>query len=143
MPRKKWLVPHQYGLPADYALLILRMVSGLMMMTHGWPKLSGFAEKAPDFYNFLGLGGPVSLGLTVFAEFLCAFLVAAGLLTRVALIPLIILTVVIVLVIHGADPLGDKETGLLYLMSFCAIFLTGPGRFALDHVLWTSRKSNS
>lgn len=140
IPLKKWLAPRVYGPPADYALLILRIGSGLMMMTHGWTKLSGFAEKAPDFYDFMGLGGPVSLGLTVFAEFFCAFMVAAGLLTRLALIPLIILTLVIVMVIHGADPIGDKETGLLYLTAYVAIFLMGPGRFALDQLLWPASK---
>lgn len=137
---KTWLTPVTYGMRADLALLILRIGSGLMMMTHGGFKISEFNRFAPDFYDFLGLGGEISLGLTVFAEFFCALLVAAGLMTRIVLVPLIVLTLVIVFDIHGSDPFGDKEVGLLYLMAYAALFLSGPGRFALDHWIWPADK---
>lgn len=62
-----------------------------------------------------------------------------GLFTRFALIPLIITMVVAGFVIHANDPLFDrgpsKELALMYLFPYIILFLTGPGRFSLDHVI--------
>ncbi len=129
-----------YGTTADLGLFILRVGVGLiMMMSHGWPKLSSFGEKSGEFYDFLGLGPAFSLGLTVFAEFFCSLFLVLGIGTRLFLVPLIILSLVIVLVIHGPDPFGDKESGLLFLIPYLTLLLTGPGKYSLDYLLW--RKS--
>ena len=120
----------------DLALLILRMTFGLfMMLNHGWGKLVNFSERSEDFYNFLGLGSSISLGLTIFAEFVCAFLLAIGLFTRLATIPLIATMLVAILVIHGADPIADREMAFLYLAPCVAILLMGPGRYSLDRAI--------
>jgi putative oxidoreductase len=39
---------------------------------------------------------------------------------------------IIALLIHGSDPLGDKEHALLYLYTYLAIFLTGAGKYSID-----------
>jgi putative oxidoreductase len=80
--------------------------------------------------------GPVaSKGLTVFAELFCSIFVVVGLFTRFALIPLIICMVVIVFVVHSGDPFGDKESGLIYLLMYLTLFLTGPGKYSLDRMM--------
>ena len=79
----------------------------------------------------MGLGGEISLALTVFAEFFCSLLLVLGIGTRLFLIPLIIVAMVIVFVVHGADPLGDKEHGLLFLAPYITLMLTGPGKYSL------------
>ena len=129
------LTPATYGKSADTGLLILRLGLGLLMMVHGWSKLIGFQEKAADFYDFLGLGGEISLGLTVFAEFFCSLLLVVGLGTQLVLIPLTILAVVIVFDVKGGDSLGDKELPLLYLVGYVALLLTGPGRYSFDYFI--------
>lgn len=139
-PLIKFLQATTYGKLPDTGLLALRLGAGALMMTHGWPKLMKFAEYAPDFYNFLGLGGDVSLALTILAELCCSFLLVIGLGTRLILIPLLILGFVIVMVIHSGDPLGDKESGLMYLMSYITLILTGPGRYSLDQLIWSKKK---
>jgi putative oxidoreductase len=35
-------------------------------------------------------------------------------------------------IVHGADPLGEKELALFYFLSFFMIMLTGPGAYSLD-----------
>ena len=135
---RKMLTPATYGTAPDTGLLILRLGLGLLMMVHGWSKLIGFNEKAANFYDFLGLGGQVSLGLTVFAEFFCSILLVFGLGTQLVLIPLTILAMVIVFDVKGGDALNEKELGLMYLMGYVALLLTGPGRFSLDYFI--SRK---
>lgn len=124
------------GISNDVASLILRLSSGLLMATHGWSKFQNFAKDAADFPDPLHVGSAMSLGLTVFAELFCAVAVALGLGTRFALIPLIIVCLVISFVFHAADPLGDKEHGLLYLFPYIAIFLMGAGRYSLDAMLF-------
>jgi putative oxidoreductase len=74
----------------------------------------------------LHVGVVASKALTVFAELFCAILIAAGLFTRAAMIPLIICMIVIVFVIHIGDPFEDREHGLLYLLSNISLFLTSP-----------------
>lgn len=136
---RKILTPATYGNRADTGLLILRLGLGLLMMVHGWSKLIGFNEKAADFYDFLGLGGEISLGLTVFAEFFCSLLLVVGLGTQLVLIPLTILAMVIVFDVKGGDSLSEKELGLMYLIGYVSLLLTGPGRFSLDYSIWRKK----
>jgi putative oxidoreductase len=108
-----------------------------MMITHGWPKLMKYHEYAGSFYNFMGLGTEFSLILTVFAELFCSLLLVVGLWTRLILVPLIILALVIAFVVHGPDPFGDKEHGLLFLVPFLTLMFTGPGRYSLDQLIFS------
>ncbi len=117
----------------DAAALILRLGFGLtMLLGHGLGKLSGFADRMDSFPDPLGVGSPVSLGLTVFSEFFCALGVTVGLFTRAAVIPLIVTMVVAAFVIHGNDPFAKQEKAILFLIGYVAIFLAGPGKYAVD-----------
>lgn len=102
----------------DFGLLILRLAfGGIMAYSHGYPKLMQLlGGEEIQFMNFLGLGMPVSLALTVFAEFLCALLIVVGAFTRLAAIPLMITMLVAVTMVHWNDPFGDKEFALLYFL---------------------------
>lgn len=119
----------------DLGLLLLRLSVGILMMTHGWPKFIHYAERVDKFPDPLGVGHPASLLLTIFAELFCSGFLVIGLFTRFALIPLIITTLVIVFVVHGNDPLGDKEHGILFLIPYLALLLAGPGKYAADRLL--------
>jgi putative oxidoreductase len=118
-------------------LLILRVSIGLMMMLgHGLGKLTGYSEMAAQFPDPYGLGGQLSMGLAVFAEFFCSLGIVFGFLTRAAVVPLIVTMVTAVLIIHGDDPWGKKELAVLYLVPLVTIFVAGPGRYSLDRILW-------
>lgn len=120
---------------ADFALLLLRFMSGLLIITHGWPKLVNFADRASSFADPLGFGSTASLSVTVFAEFFCGILLCLGLFTRIALLFLVVVMAVIVLFIHGADPLPEKEYPLLLWVTYVTLYFTGPGRFSVDAAL--------
>jgi len=118
---------------ADVALLILRIGAGALMLTHGFPKLMRILDGNFSFGDPIGIGPVASLILVTFAEFLCSLFVMAGLFTRASLIPLMIAMAVAAFIAHAGDPFGDKELPLFFLISFATLFLTGPGKYSLDH----------
>lgn len=117
----------------DVAICLLRIGAAALIMTHGFPKFMRILEGDFSFGDPLGIGAAPSLVLVAFAEFICALFVLIGLGTRVALIPLIINMTVVVFVAHADDPFGRKELGLFFLLSFVTLFLTGAGKYSLDH----------
>jgi putative oxidoreductase len=123
-------------LATDLGLLMFRLVSGgIMVYSHGWGKLQGVLSGDLSFADPIGIGEMPSLILAIFAEFVCGVLVALGLFTRAALIPLIITMVVAVFIIHADDLFSKQEFGLLYLIPYVTLFLTGPGKISLDKQL--------
>lgn len=117
----------------SFGLLVLRLTAGAMLaITHGWPKLMGYSERAANFPDPLHIGPDRSLMLTLFAEVLCATLVALGFATRLASGVLVILFAVIVLFIHGDDPFGKRELPLLYAAVYLCLVFTGAGGYAVD-----------
>jgi len=74
----------------DVAILLLRIGTASLILTHGIPKLLRILEGDFSFGDPIGIGPTASLILVTFAEAICAALVIIGLVTRAALIPLII-----------------------------------------------------
>lgn len=118
----------------DFALFVLRVSSGGMMMTHGWNKLMNFQDKSVSWPDPLHVGHSISLSMTIFAELFCAGLLVVGLFSRVALVPLLFLMIVAVFVIHGGDSFGEKEHAVLFLVPYAVLFLSGPGLYSLDSI---------
>ena len=121
-------------------LLLLRVVPSGIMMTHGWPKFQRLleqwgSEEGVKFFDFMGLGAEISLVLTVLAELAAPALMIVGFQTRWAAIPAAFTMGVAAFVVHGSDPLGDKELALLYLICFAAVALLGPGKWSVDERL--------
>ncbi len=127
----------------DIGLLILRVGTSLLMIPHGWSKLQDLNVKPVEFYNFLGMGAEFSLLLIVIAEFFCSILLILGIGTRAILIPLIIGMAVVVMMVHGNDPMSDKEHGLLFLVPYIVLFITGPGKYSLDYVFFGKKLLDS
>lgn len=118
------------------AALVLRLGFGVLMIpTYGYGKWLNYGEKKAEFYDFFGLGGPLSMGLAVFAELFCAALVVLGLFTRLATIPLII-TMLVVISIHDWNLFDKHELAPSFLTGYLAILVLGPGRYSVD--AWVS-----
>jgi len=126
----------------DLGLLILRVFLGLAMcFGHGlgkWDML--FSGEEIKFADPFGIGVLPSLVMAVFAEVICSILLALGLLTRWALVPLIITMVVAVFIVHISDGFGVMEKALLYGIGYITILLAGPGKFSMDAFLKRKNK---
>lgn len=117
------------------AMLVLRLGVGILMLMHGYDKLLHFKQYQGTFMNFMGIGSTMSLALVVFAEFFCSLFLILGLFTRLATIPLIIDTCVMVFMAHKGDVFGKGETAALYLISYIVILFVGPGRASVDSII--------
>ena len=129
---KKLLSTHYSAGAFNVAMLFLRIVSGALMMKHGYDKLVNFAKYKGQFMNFLGMGQATSLSLSIFAEFFCALFIIIGLLTRLASIPLIVVMGVAIFKANNADFFGEAEMASLYLACYVVLLLAGPGKISVD-----------
>lgn len=116
-------------------LLILRVLVGITMLTHGLAKLTSFSEFSATFPDPIGLGSTLSLILIIGAEVGCSLFVIVGAFTRLATIPLMFSMLVVLFVVHASDPFQVKELPLLYLGIYILLFFTGAGRISLDSLI--------
>jgi len=116
-------------------ILILRLGAGILMANHGYTKLIHYNEMKTQFMGFIGLSPSIALGLVIFAELLCAILIALGLFTRLACIPLIISTTYALWKAHQWDVFGKGELVTLFLIVFVTLLFTGPGKVSVDNII--------
>lgn len=127
----------------DIVIFIVRLFVGFAMLTHGYPKLETLINGGEiQFYDFIGLGPKVSLGLTVFAEFICSIFIILGLFTRVAAGFLIFTMAIAAFFVHGADPFDKREMSLLYLSVFLIIITFGAGKISVDYMIEKRRRAS-
>lgn len=125
---------------SDLGKLLLRLTFGLSMaLAHGLPKLMSFAEKSPDFADPFNIGPVLSMAFVVFGEFFCGILVAFGALTRVAVIPTVMVMAAAFFKIHAGQPWDNKEAAALFGIAFLCIGLLGAGRFSFDMLIFKKR----
>ena len=117
------------------AMLILRLSVGILMLLHGYDKLMHFAQYKGQFMDFMGIGKTTSLVLVVFAEFFCSLFLILGLFTRLATIPLIIVTCVIIFKVNHGHITADNENVAMFLASYLVLLLVGPGRASIDSMI--------
>lgn len=119
----------------SFSLLVLRMAAGGLMIPHGFDKLIHFVAQSKDFPDPLGVGSVVSLSLGIFAEFFCAALLIAGLMTRLVVIPLVVTMAVDVFITHHGDVMGDGQQATLFLAGYIVLLFCGPGKISFDRML--------
>lgn len=132
-------------LTASLGLLVLRVVMGVGIATHGYGKLfggniEGFAKNAVE-----PMGFPFPLVFAYLAgaaEFFGGLFIAVGLLTRLAAIPLAFTMAMAVFMVHmkHGDPLARTELSIAYLTFAVTILLSGAGSFSLDRIILGKKK---
>lgn len=118
----------------SFALLILRLTVGGLMIPHGVQKLMDFAEKSSAFSDPFHIGPALSMALVVFAEFFCGIFILIGLFTRLACIAPVISMAVALFYAHNGDVFGAGEKAALFLGGLLALLFTGPGKISLDRL---------
>ena len=117
----------------DFGLLFLRVSGALFLLwVHGLPKLLDFTAQLQLIEDPFHLGAHLTLILAIFAEVLCPLLIVAGVLVRLACLPILFVLLVALLIVHPQWSLFEGQFGWLLLIVFTSILIAGPGRLALN-----------
>ncbi len=126
-------------LHADLGILLLRLVFGGLFIYIGYGKIEHYHQYLPMFKDYIGLGVKTSYNLVIFAEFFCGILVSIGLLTRLAVIPVLIAMIVVVFIALKDKGFNDKQLAFLFLILSLVIFVLGSGKYSADALLFKRR----
>ncbi|MGY2254766.1 DoxX family protein [Pseudomonas reactans] len=116
----------------DLGLLFLRVSGAVFLLwVHGLPKLLSYNEQLKLIEDPFHLGASVTLLLAIFAEVLCPRLIIAGVLVRLACLPILCVLLIALLVVHPEWTLLEAQFGWLLLIIFTTLLISGPGRLVL------------
>lgn len=128
-------------------LLLLRGYWGWLFMMHGWAKLHDLAHVA-QFFTTLGIPAPAAMAPFIASvEFFGGLLLILGLVSRLAGLMLAGDMTVALLTAHRAALLSmfsdaDKfvtQAPVTFLIVSMIVLIFGPGKYALDRLLFRSR----
>ena len=137
---RRFLYPDRFSASESVGLLAVRLVMGAALMFHGWPKIQqpmGWMGPEATMPGVLQAAAAV-------AEFVGGGAIVIGLLTR----PFAVLTAITMAVgasmvhIPQGDPFVGKpgqsswELAAIYFACSLLLVLAGPGRMALDALLF-------
>ena len=101
----------------DVGLLFLRVSGGLFLLwVHGLPKLLDFSAQLQLIEDPFHLGSHLTLMLAIFAEVVCPLLIVAGVLARLACVPILFVLLVALLVVHPQWSVAEGQFGWLRLI---------------------------
>ena len=119
----------------DAALLLLRLVLGVIMIYHGLPKVMDFGGTIGGFQS-MGVPLPaLAATFAAIAEVIGGILILLGILTDIAGLLFAIDMLGAILFVHAkngfAQGKGGVEWPLALLAMALAVALAGPGRYAV------------
>ena len=123
---------------ADLGLLVLRVLTGALLIHHGYEKLANIENFADAFVRPLHLPFPIVLSyVAAFSEVIGSWLLITGLLTRVGAAA--IAGTITVAIYHAIVTAGFNiyllELLGLYLAAAGTVLACGPGLFSIDELI--------
>jgi putative oxidoreductase len=128
----------------DAALLVLRLLLGIVFLPHGMQKLIGFSGTMEFFTTKLGVPAVFAF-LAIMAEGLGSLGLITGLLTRVAAVGIAVNMAVAVYMLHwqygffmnwfGNQKGEGYEYHLLAIAIAVALMIKGGGRWSIDKAI--------
>jgi putative oxidoreductase len=129
----------------DVALLVLRVVLGIIMLAHGWPKL---ANLGGTIEGFTGMGVPVPALAAIWAtvaEVAGGLLMLLGVLTDIAGLLFAVDMVGAITFAHAKNGFSVSNGGIEFTLALLAmalaVALAGPGRFSVAGRAWERREA--
>lgn len=81
----------------------------------------------------LGIGSTASTYFAIVANIISPIFVLLGLGTRIAVLPILAVTLTGFFIVHISDPWAVKDVPLMYSIAFSLILVLGPGKHSLDN----------
>ena len=127
-------------LSQDFTLLLFRVLVSLSMInTHGVKKILDFEGTIAHIPDPIGIGGEASAVMAIIANIVAPVFVIIGLGTRVAILPILSVTLMGFFVVHGNDPWSVRDVPLMYSLSYLTLFFLGAGKYSLDAKLFSKK----
>ena len=134
-----YLSTHTYS---NLSRLFLRLFIGVILLQLGVNQMANF-ESFSSLPGLCGMEGCTTVSVVIAVELICSTLIILGLLTRVAIIPLIIIMASAVgMAMNGMATATGEVFGLqpmMLPMLICGILvffgIAGPGKISLDYIL--------
>jgi len=135
----------------DWALLIARIIVGVVFMAHGAQKLFG-AFGGPGLSGVVQMMGPLGYLVTI-GEFFGGLGLIVGFLSRFSAAAIILIMLGAIAMVHGKvgffmnwmgkQPGEGFEYHLLAIAVLATILIAGPGRYAISHFLPLPKRSGT
>lgn len=117
----------------NWALLLLRVVLGIILIYHGTPKIKDLVKTGKDFAGMGFKPGSFWGTLVAILEFVGGIFIIAGVFTQLISLLLAIQFLVILVTIKRSSGFGDIEFDLLLLATSILVATLGAGPYSIDH----------
>ena len=133
------LNPWPSFLTKDWSLLLFRILVSLSMInTHGLKKILHFEETVQHIPDPLGIGGEMSTYFAILANIIAPIFIILGLFTRIAILPILSVTLMGFFIVHIHDTWAIRDVPLMYSLSYLFLFFMGAGKYSFDFKLFKS-----
>ncbi|QEE50819.1 DoxX family protein [Flavobacterium alkalisoli] len=120
----------------DLALLAFRVaVSAQLIVVHGLKKLGIGVTQAENVPNPLHLPQAINQVFATSSNVIFPLFIIFGVLTRLATLPILAVTLTGYFIVHGNDPLLERDVPFMYSIVFLLILILGPGKYSIDNIL--------
>jgi len=139
----KLLIPalgRLYGVFAPVTELLIRLIAGGSLAVHGWQILFGNIAGAARFFETVGFENGLFWAWVVgILEFVCGICLAAGLLTRLVAVPIIVFLITAIVTYHLENGYNWESRGIEYPLFWAIVVLhflvNGGGRWSADGLI--------
>jgi putative oxidoreductase len=129
-----------YPLTVDLSLLALRVIVGVIFAAHGSQKMFGWFDGPGLEATVKSFGGGPVPYLVSIGEFFGGVGIIFGFLTRFSAAANIVIMIGAIGMVHGKNGFFLQNQGFEYNLALIGlllpIFLCGPGRFSISHLLF-------
>ena len=125
----------------DFVLLILRVILGLVLISHGWPKLKDLRGTAKSFEEGMGFKpGRLWATIAMIVEFFGGIALILGIFTQGAagLVLIQFLVIIIWKILKKSPIVGGLELDLLIWVVAVFLSVHGAGAISLDQRIYFS-----
>lgn len=124
----------------NISMLLFRVILSLeLMVVHGFKKIGINVAVPEQVPNPLHLPEALNNIFAVSANLFFPVFVILGLFTRIAIIPILAVTLTGYFVLHWNDALLIKDTPFMYSLSYLLILALGPGKYSVDYFIVNKR----
>ena len=120
----------------NIAMLFFRVaISVELIIAHGLKKIGIGVSEAEKIPNPLHLPEAINQCFAVASNLFFPVFILLGLFTRLAILPVLAVTLTGYFLLHWNDSLLEKDMPFMYSVSFLLILFLGAGKYSLDYLI--------